>query len=172
VSRHLVLVGLPGAGKTTVGKLLADRLRTQCVDIDALIVRRMQMPITRVFGEQGEAKFRAIEAELMAKVLTEPPTVVVPGGGWAAQPDAMTLAKQTAYVIYLRTNPATSARRATVDASRPLLMGDDPFEQMRHLLQEREPFYRQAHHEINVEGKPPERIADELAIVARREAGW
>jgi len=172
VSRHLILVGLPGAGKSTVGRLLADRLQTQCVDIDTLIVRRMQMPITQVFGEQGEAKFRAIEAELMARALAEPPAVLVPGGGWAAQPEAMETAKQSAYVIYLRTNAATSTRRATIDSSRPLLTGDDPFEQMRHLLQQREPFYRQAHHEINVEGKSPERVTDELTIVARREAGW
>lgn len=94
MKRHLILVGLPGAGKTTVGKLLAERLQTQRVDIDALIVRRMQMPITRVFGEVGEATFRALEAEFMAKTLAEAPAVVVPGGGWAAQPNAIELAKQ------------------------------------------------------------------------------
>jgi len=172
VKRHLILVGLPGAGKTTVGKLLAERLQTQRVDIDALIVRRMQMPLTRVFGEIGEPTFRALEAELMARTLVEPPTVVVPGGGWAAQPDAIELAKQAGYIIYLRAHVRTAALRATIDEGRPLLMGGDPLAQMVQLLKEREPYYLQADHEINTEGKSPERIADELAIVARREAGW
>jgi shikimate kinase len=172
VKRHLILVGLPGAGKTTVGKLLAERLQTQRVDIDALIVRRMQMPITRVFGEVGEATFRALEAEFMAKTLAEAPAVVVPGGGWAAQPNAIELAKQNGFLIYLRALARTAAQRATIDEGRPLLMTGDPLEGMQRLLKEREPFYLQANHEINTEGKSAERIADELAIVARREAGW
>ena len=172
MKRHLILVGLPGAGKSTVGRLLAARLGTECLDIDALVVRRMQMPITQIFAIHGEAKFRALEAEQMLKVLAGPAAVVVSGGGWAAQPGAIEAARPAGYLVYLRALVATAAGRAAADGRRPLLDGKDPLEQMRELLQAREPFYRQAQHEISVEGKRPEAIADELVVVARREAGW
>jgi shikimate kinase len=168
----VILIGLPGAGKSTVGKLVAARLGTECVDIDAFVVRRAQMEITQIFAQHGEARFRVLEAEQMAKVLGGPPVVVVTGGGWAAQPGALATARESGYLVYLRALAGTAAGRARADLSRPLLAGADPLEQMRQLLREREPFYTQAQWEISVEGKSPDTVAEELAQVARREAGW
>ena len=83
--RHIVLVGLPGAGKTTVGKAVAEKLACPFVDVDAIIVRKTQMPVERFFAEFGEQKFRAVEKEAVAEALGHDAAVVVPGGGWAAQ---------------------------------------------------------------------------------------
>lgn len=169
---HLVLVGLPGAGKSTVGKLLADRLGTTFVDTDAIIVRRMQMPVPRIFAEHGEQVFRQLEREAMQQALAGPPAVLSPGGGWLAQPGALESAEGSAFLIYLRTMALTAARRAGQEGNRPLLVGEDPTERMRLLLKEREPFYRQAACEVKADVKTPAQLAEEIAQLARERAGW
>jgi shikimate kinase len=169
--RHIVLVGLPGAGKTTVGKLVAEKLGTQVIDIDALVVRKMQMPVARIFAEHGEAKFRAVEAETMRQAVAGSPAVISPGGGWVAQPGALEETRDTCYLVYLRTMAGTAANRSA-DYGRPLLMGEDPREKMRQLLKEREPFYTKAHSEIKTDVKSPAAIADEVVQLAKAHAGW
>jgi len=171
MKRHIVLLGLPGAGKTTVGKLVAERLGAPFVDLDAVIVRKMQMPITRIFGEHGESKFRALEAEAMKQTLGGPAAVITPGGGWAAQPGALEEARPSCYLVYLRTMAVTAAKRVE-DATRPLLTGEDPVERMRLLLKDREPFYSQADGEIKADVKSPAALADEVVQLAREAAGW
>jgi shikimate kinase len=171
MKRHIVLVGLPGAGKTTVGKLVADKLGTQVVDIDALVVRKMQMPVSRIFAEHGEAKFRAVEAESMRQALSGVPAVITPGGGWAAQPGALDEVRGSCYLIYLRTMAVTAAKRSA-DYGRPLLIGEDPVEKMRQLLKERDSFYSQADGEVKADVKSPAALADEVVQLAREKAGW
>jgi shikimate kinase len=167
MNRHVILVGLPGAGKTTVGRLLAERLGAPFVDCDNVIVRKMQMPITRIFGEFGEAKFRALEAEVMTQTLAGPPAVIAPGGGWAAQPGALEQARPVALVVYLKTMALTAARRAVGSGTRPLIAGEDPTEQIRQLLLAREPFYSQADVEVKADVKPAALLAEELARLVR-----
>lgn len=171
MKQHIVLVGLPGAGKTTVGKLVADKLGTQVVDIDALVVRKMQMPVSRIFAEHGETKFREVEAEAMRQALAGTPTVITPGGGWAAQPGALEEVRGSCYVVYLRTMAVTAAKRSA-DYGRPLLMGEDPVEKMRQLLKERDAFYSQAHSELKADVKSAAALADELVQLAKDHAGW
>ena len=171
MKRHIVLVGLPGAGKTTVGKLVAEKLGTQVIDIDALIVRKMQMPVARIFAEHGEARFRSIEAETMRQAVSGPPAVITPGGGWVAQPGALEDARETCYLVYLRTMASTAAKRSA-DYDRPLLMHEDPLEKMRQLLKEREPYYTQAQAEVKADSKPPASLADEVVQLAKAHAGW
>ena len=86
VRRHLVLIGLPGAGKSTVGRLLAERLETHWTDIDPVIERATGLSIAELFAEEGEAAFRAREHQAVIEALLLPPHVVTPGGGWAAEP--------------------------------------------------------------------------------------
>lgn len=169
--KHIVLIGLPGAGKTTVGRLVADRLKAPFVDIDGLIVRRMQMPINRIFAEHGEQKFRALEAETVIQALGGPPAVFAPGGGWVAQPGVLEAARPKCFLVYLRTMALTAAKRAA-DGARPLLAGEDPVEKMRQLLKERDRFYVQADAELKADVKSPAALADEIVAMARERGGW
>ena len=174
MTRHIVLVGLPGAGKSTVGKLLAERLGAPYVDIDSLIVRKMQKPIARIFAEDGEPRFRQLEAETMRQALTGPPAVIIPGGGWAAQPGALDGVEAIVFLVYLRVMAITAAKRADQgeEGGRPLLVGVDPVEHMRFLLRERERFYLLAEAEVKADVKSAASIADEIATLARERAGW
>lgn len=172
MTRHVVLIGLPGAGKSTVGKLLAEQLGAPFVDVDAVIVRRMQMPVTRIFAEHGEPHFRQLELEAMRQALAGPPSVIIPGGGWAAQPGALEGIAEAAFLVYLRTMALTAAKRIGEEGGRPLLVGEDPVERMRQLLREREPFYLRAECEVKADVKPAAALAEEIASLARERAGW
>ena len=169
--RHVVLIGLPGAGKSTAGPLAAELLGAQFVDLDRVIERQAGAPISRIFGEYGEARFRQLEQEAMAVVLETEPAVIAPGGGWAAQPGALDWAAPACAIIYLVCPAAVATRRASADGGRPLLAVGDPEKRMRQLLAERTPFYERTPHRVDASRAPGD-VARAIAEVARREAGW
>lgn len=171
--RHVVLVGLPGSGKSTVGRLAAGLLGARFVDVDELIVARAGMPVDRIFRERGEAAFRRLERETVAELLAGEPGVLAPGGGWAAEPGAIDEAGARALLIYLAAEPATAAARAAAGgAPRPLLAGADPVERMRNLLALREGSYGRADCRIATDGLAPDRVAEAVAGAARNLGGW
>jgi shikimate kinase len=170
--RHLLLVGLPGSGKSTVGKLVAEALATKVIDIDGLLVREMGMPISQIFGMVGEARFREMERDAVKAAQGGDPCVIVPGGGWAAQPGQLAEARQNCLVIYLKCQAATATKRSEQGEARPLLAGPDPGQKMRGLLEEREPFYLQADGQVSTENLPAEAVAAEVMALARQHAGW
>ncbi len=172
MKRHLLLIGLPGSGKTTCGKLAADRLGVPFVDPDQIIVRKMQMPVSQVFGMMGEGKFREMEAQAVEAALSGPPAVIAPGGGWAVQPGQLDAALGRAYVIYLKVMIGNADKRVGDGGDRPLLVGNDRVEILRKLLKEREPYYLRAEAEIKTDIKTPEQVADDLVALARANAGW
>jgi shikimate kinase len=100
--RHILLVGLPGSGKSTVGKLVAEALSAHVIDVDSLLVREMGMPITQIFGMLGEAQFRQMDRDAVTTAQAREACNNVPGGGWAAQPGQLQAAKQLCLVIYLK----------------------------------------------------------------------
>jgi len=170
--RHIVLVGLPGAGKSSIGKLVAEALNTFVIDIDALLVREMGMPVSQIFGMVGEQRFREMEREAVKAAQARDPCVIVPGGGWAAQPGQLDAVKGNSLVIYLRCQTATAVKRSEQGEARPLLAGVDPLQWMRSLLEERESFYLQAHQQVNTENTPAEAVAAEVMALARQHGGW
>ena len=170
--RHIVLVGLPGAGKSTVGRLVAEGLGASVIDIDGLLVREMGKPVSQIFGMVGEVRFREMERDAVKAAQAGAPGVIVPGGGWAAQPGELEAAKTTSLVIYLQCQPSTAAKRSQEGEVRPLLTGMDPLQRMRTLLQEREPFYLLAHQRVQADSAAAEAVAREVVELARRHAGW
>jgi shikimate kinase len=172
MQRHVVLVGLPGCGKSTVGRQVAEELGAPLFDIDSLLVREMGMPVEQIFGMVGEPRFREMEQKaVLAAVAAEEPAVIVPGGGWAAQPGHMHGAREFALLIYLSCAPRTAAKRAEQGEARPLLVGPDPVERMRKLLDSREPFYQLADFEV-VADRGVEEVAAGVLALARRHGGW
>ena len=171
--RNLVLVGLPGAGKSAIGRQVAETLGAPLFDIDQLLVREMGMPVAQIFGMVGEPRFREMEHKaVQAAVAAEEPAVIVPGGGWAAQPGHMHWARECSCLrIYLRCAAKLAVDRVEEGETRPLLAGIDPVERMRKLLEAREPFYRLADYEVSAE-QPPDKVVAEVLQVARAAGGW
>src|SRR5215211_4616862 len=131
MQRHVLLVGLPGVGKSTVGTLVAEALPAPLLDIDGILTRQMGMPVAQIFGMVGEPRFRAMERDAVATAQAREPAVIIPGAGWAAQPGQMAEAKNACLLIYLKCSATTAARRSQQDEVRPLLAGADPVEQVR-----------------------------------------
>jgi shikimate kinase len=161
---HIVLVGLPGAGKSTVGKLLGDRLRRTFLDFDVEIERRQGMPIAQVFGELGEPGFRELEKKLTAELRELGNMVVAPGGGWIADPETVALIRPPAVMVYLRLRPETALRRlAGAATARPLLNRPDPLGEMARLFEARKDKYQKADIEVSAEIHTPEQVMQEIA---------
>jgi shikimate kinase len=172
VPRHILLVGLPGSGKSTVGRLVSEGLPAPLVDIDQLLVRQMGRPVSQIFGMIGEAGFRQMEREAVRAAIAGVPAVVVPGAGWAAQPGEIDGAVESCLLIYLKCLPDTAVKRSETGDVRPLLTGGNPAQRVRELLQAREPFYAKAHAEVDVDARPSEAVAADVVEIARQRGGW
>ena len=168
----VVLIGLPGCGKSTAGRLAAGNLGAPFIDLDQEISRETGQAAARIFDAEGEARFRALERELMSRIMEQPAGVIAPGGGWAAQPGNLETLRDRALVIYLRVTPATAAERVGDGSSRPLLAGRDPLATLTALLEVREPWYRQAPHSVDTDGRPAQAVAEVIVRLARQQGGW
>ena len=172
MKRHIVLIGLPGAGKTTVGRLVAEKLSAGFVDIDNVLIRKEGKPISMIFAEKGEQAFREMERREMDAALGNEPAVIAPGGGWAAQPGNLDAARSRGYFVYLKARAEVAAGRAEPSGTRPVLMGDDPVERMRELFKTRDPFYATADATVMTEAKSLENVAAEVVKLAQTSGGW
>jgi len=171
--RHIVLVGLPGCGKTTVGRLVAGHLGARFVDLDTSVAERAGAPVERIFAERGEPAFRLLERSEMLRALLGEAGVLAPGGGWAAQAGNLEAAADRAVTIYLSLTAAEAARRiGPSGAVRPLLAGKDATLALAELLAAREPFYQRCQSVVDVAGRSPEWASTEVAKLARSLGGW
>lgn len=165
----LVLVGLMGAGKSTVGRRLARRCGRRFVDLDDEIVRRTGRTVPRLFAQLGESGFRDLEARTSRAVAAEaadrPGLIVAAGGGWMANPQARA-ALPAARTVWLKVGPAEAARRLGGGRStRPLLSDGDVVGRLEALLAERLPAYGEATYTVETEGRAPEGVARDIAAL-------
>jgi shikimate kinase len=166
-----ILIGPPGAGKTTVGRLLAGLLEAEFLDTDDVVEEAAGKPVSDIFISDGEAVFRGLEREAVARTVASHRGILALGGGAVMDPGArQLLAGQR--VVYLETGFAAAAHRTGLDAPRPLLIGN-PRTRMRELLAERLPVYEGlAWVTVSTDDRAPQEIADEIAatITARLAA--
>lgn len=170
MNRHLILVGLPGSGKSTAGRLVAETAGVGFVDLDRVVEDLAGAAVADIFTARGEPAFRELEREAMDRVVAGTPAVIASGGGWAAQPGNLAAVERRALVIYLAVSPDTAARRLADDpVVRPLLTAQaQPREMLGRLLLAREPFYRLAGVEVDAEAGPPEFVAAGVVAAAHR----
>ena len=145
-SRNLFLVGLMGAGKTTVGKLLAKHLGKQFIDSDHEIERRTGIKVHLIFELEGEAGFRAREVAIIEELTQQENIVLATGGGAILQAENREALHNRGTVIYLRANVEDLWRRTRHDKSRPLLQTENPRARLQQLLSQRDPLYRETAH--------------------------
>ena len=142
--RTIALVGLMGAGKSTVGKRLADRLNRQFYDSDDEIEKAAGLSISDIFTLHGEAEFRRGERRVLERLLNEQPHVLATGGGAYLDPETRDLLREKAVTIWLNADLETLWRRVSRRSHRPLLKADNPKGVLSRLLTERTPIYEQA----------------------------
>jgi shikimate kinase len=172
-ARHVILVGLPGAGKSTVGPLVAATLGRPFLDFDQELERRVGLAVPAQFARDGEPAFRAREAALSAELAAADPMVLAPGGGWMANSAAAAPLRPVGRIIYLRTAPAAAlARLGAGVRERPLLAAaDDPLAALTALLARRGAVYEAADHALDTDGRTPAEVADSVVALVRGGEG-
>jgi shikimate kinase len=150
------LVGLPGGGKSTVGRQLAKRLGARFLDADVVLEDRLGMPIRQFFEEFGEAAFRDTEEAVIDDLTHEPAEslILATGGGSLLRPVNRQRLHERTTVIYLRSTPEELFRRLRHDTQRPLLQVADPLAKLRELHEQRHPLYEQTAHYCVDTGRP------------------
>jgi shikimate kinase len=143
---NVFLVGMMGAGKTTLGKALARRTGREFVDTDRLLVERTGVPVTTIFEFEGEEGFRRRETILLHEVATRSRCVVATGGGAVLAAENRSAMRESGTVVYLRARLDNLWERLRHDATRPLLATPDPRGTLAELLEQRDPLYREAAH--------------------------
>ncbi len=172
---NIILIGYRATGKTTLAKLLAERLDCDWIDADVEIELRAGKSIARVFAEDGEPAFRDLEARVIADLCSRERLVLAAGGGAPLRPASRQIMRQSGTVVWLVASPETILARMSADETtagrRPNLTEHDPLEEIIQLLVVREPIYRSsAHLTIDTEGKTPEQIVDEILDLFSRRA--
>jgi shikimate kinase len=158
-----ILIGPPGAGKTTVGGLLADRLGVAFVDTDATIEAAAGKPVADIFVEDGEPAFRELERAAVARAISDHQGVLGLGGGAVLDERTRDLLAGRP-VVYLETGFTELAKRVGLDRPRPLLIGINPRAQLKTLLEQRLPVYSGlARITVATDGREPAEIAAEIA---------
>jgi len=154
LGKPIVLVGLMGVGKTTVGRRLATQLGCRFVDSDAAIEEAARLSVSEIFDAFGEAYFRDGERRVIARLLSEGPGVIATGGGAFCQVNTRELILSQALVVWLDCDVRTLVERTGRRDTRPLLRGTDRHEVLTRLAEQRRPLYAQAHIHIRAGNGP------------------
>ena len=168
---NVFLIGLMGAGKSTVGRLLARRLGKTFIDTDHEIEKRNGVTIPLIFEIEGEDGFRKREQEVLADLAQEPDVVLSTGGGIVLRPENREVLRNQGFVVYLSARPELLAERARHDKSRPLLNVADPLARLRELHAIRDPLYREVAHAIVETGRGAPQQVVQAIVNALTKAG-
>ena len=167
---HLVLVGLPGSGKSTVGPLLAAALGAAFVDIDEEIEQREGLTVGQIFEQRGEEAFRRLERAITQELAARPGMVVSPGGGWMADEANVLLLRPPARIIHLDVSVSTALSRLGPDIGRrPLLAGPAAKGHLEAIAAARMPLYSRADAVINTEDLTPQQV---VSFGLRLASAW
>ena len=143
-AKSIVLIGMMGAGKSSVGRCLQQRTGLARLDTDEMVAAQFGIPIAQIFEKHGEEGFRIAETELLRKLAPVRPAVVVTGGGIVVRAENVDLLKQLGTIVWVTADEATLFERASRRNDRPLLQQENPRAVFLDLLREREPLYRTA----------------------------
>ena len=164
---HLILIGLPGAGKSTHGRRAAKQLRRPFIDLDRRIAHLAGRSVPQVFREDGESGFRTLERKATAALAIEPASIVAPGGGWMLDPANVALVKPAATIVWLQVSPRVAVERmGSRVRQRPLLAKGDPVEKLTQLLARRSERYAMADAVIDTEVLDWQGVVDAIAALA------
>jgi shikimate kinase len=171
--RPLVLVGMMGAGKTTVGRRLASRLGRRFLDSDAEVERAAGMSIEDIFKLHGEPDFRAGEAKVIARLLRETDIVLGTGGGAFIDPETRALVRTAAVSVWIKADFELLFARVSRRSNRPLLKTANPRETLRGLMEQRYPLYAEADITVVSRDVPQDQVASAVidALLAHLGAG-
>jgi shikimate kinase len=159
---NIILVGLPGAGKTTIGRAAAKQLHRPFIDFDTELEHREHATVAEIFAKKGEAYFRGLEESLTEELAGTRGSVISTGGGWVTNPRSVELLRSGGRMIYLRVAPGTAlARMAAGRGRRPLLEGPEGVTKMMSLYELRRPLYEAADIIIDTE------VIDKTEVIAR-----
>ncbi len=151
---RISLVGMPGCGKSTVGRHLARQLDLPFIDSDVEIERRIGMPIREFFDRHGEAAFRDVEQDVIEQLTDADAVLLATGGGAVLRPSNREALHSRTHVFYLRATAEELHRRLRHDTQRPLLQVDDPLKRLRDLFRDRDPLYRRTAHFVVESARP------------------
>ncbi len=163
---HLILIGLPGAGKTTHGRRVAKDLAWPFIDLDRRVALLAGKSVSQIFRDDGEEAFRALERTATAALAIEPASIVSPGGGWMLDPANVELVKPASIIVWLQVTPSVAVERMGARIRlRPLLESGDPVVTLADLLTRRSPRYATADAVIDTEALDWQGVADAIAAL-------
>jgi shikimate kinase len=166
---NIYLIGMMGAGKTTIGQLLASQLDYQFFDTDAVIEQVAQQPITQIFAEQGEAEFRQTESAVLGQLSGYARKVIATGGGIVLRPENWQFLRY-GIIVWLDPSLAQLEQRLQADTTRPILQGGDLRYKLDRLMADRQALYAQADLQISIaDHETPEAITDRVMSAIAHE---
>lgn len=174
--KSLILTGFMGTGKSTLGKVLAERLQLPLVDLDIVVVQEQQMEISEIFATYGEETFREIEHDVLCRYAAQPDLIISPGGGAVLRAENRAVMKEHCSVISLLARPEIILERVNRDTTvRPVLEnrkpGQSKLQRIEEVLTQRMPCYQEADLLLDTSDASVEELAEQVLVWLKQQAG-